>query len=253
MKTKTKKPRLPKAIIDEVDGFVAACETEAFGSEEAAVTAIVHRFKQKDPAALGDHLKRIADEVKSSAAGYKLALGLDLGTSCGYCLSWFKPGAGSNPRAAYSIMGQLDLSTGSYDANAIRIVRLRQFLTAIMPQTVFFEDARYTPSETPNRFNANAIIARAATAMEWFGALKGCVGGWAEEHGVPCQGYPIGTIKKRATGLGNAGKPAVIKGANELFGVDLNPEGFESSGDDNIADAAVCLLLGVEQYAIGMN
>ncbi len=44
----------------------------------------------------------------------------------------------------------------------------------------------------------------------------------------------------------------VIRGVNALYGVDLGPEGYESSGHDNIADAAACLLVGLEQYALGV-
>jgi hypothetical protein len=221
-------------------------------TDDDVVTAFVHRCKQRDPDVLADLLERLETSIVRADAVRRLGLGLDLGTSCGYCLSWFVPGVPYAPAAAYTVMGQLNLESGAYDSGAIRLVRLRQFLGVVRPDILFYEDVRYTPVETPNRFNANAIVARAAKPMEWFGALKGCIGAWAEEHGAPCQGYPIGTIKKRASGAGNAGKPAVIAGVNSLFGVDLDPAGWETSGDDNIADAAACLLLGLEQHALGV-
>lgn len=221
-------------------------------TEDPQVEAIVRRFKHRDPVHFAMELAKFGAAVPPLEDGYRLAMGLDLGSSCGYTLSWFKAGVPYDPRAAFTVMGQLDLSAGQYDSGAIRFVRLRGFLMEAMPHFVCYELVRFTPSEKPTRFNANAIVARAATSMEWFGALKGVVSGWAEEHGVPCQGYGIGAIKKRATNKGNAGKPEVIAGINEIFGVDLDPANFESTGDDNIADSASCLLLGLEEHARGL-
>jgi hypothetical protein len=201
---------------------------------------------QKDPRLFDASWKRNEDP------GLKLALGLDLGSLCGYAFTYFQPGQPYEIGKYTLGIGQWDLSAGNYDSGAIRFVRLRQFLTVTRPDLLLFEEVRYTPVETPNRINVHAIVARSALPTEWFGALKATVGTWCEEHNVPCQGIPIGAIKKRATGLGNANKVAVIDACNSLFGSELDPEGYESSGVDNVADACFCLLLGMEGYSQGV-
>jgi hypothetical protein len=183
----------------------------------------------------------------------RLALGLDLGTTTGYALTYFTPGKPYEPGARTTAFGQWDLSAGPYDSGAIRFVRLRQFLAEARPDIVFFEDVKYVPAETPNLINLTAILGRAAKSIELFGAFKATLACWCEEHDVPCQGLPIGAIKKRATGHGGANKVAMIDACNRLFEAELDPEGYESSGVDNVADACFCMLLGVESYCLGAS
>ena len=179
----------------------------------------------------------------------KLILGLDLGTSCGYSYRFVTKGS-KEPSRVYA--GQLDLSAGPYDSGAIRFIRLRHFLAAIKPDLVAFEDVRYTPPNTGFQ-SVGAILARAAPACEWFGALKATAATWCEAQGIPITGIPIGTIKKRATGKGNANKADIISACNKEFGFDFDVEGYESSGVDNIADAVyVCSILA-EQYGSGLQ
>jgi hypothetical protein len=59
---------------------------------------------------------------------------------------------------------------------------------------------------------------------------------WAELRGVPDEGVPIGTIKRHATGKGNADKDAMIAAARA--------RGF-SPADDNEADAIALLLWAI--------
>lgn len=181
----------------------------------------------------------------------KLILGLDLGTSTGYTFSHFDKD--SNPVGAIFPwhMGQWDLSAGPYDSGAIRFVRLRQFLSTLKPDMVFYEDVKNNPPKISS-FTPAAAIARVATASELIGAFRATVCTWAEEFGIPCTGFGIGTIKKRATGKGNANKEDVIAACNEMFGATLEAEGYESSGVDNIADSSFVLLLGLEQYGRGI-
>lgn len=180
--------------------------------------------------------------------GSKTILGLDLGTSCGYAYCFIDKESTVKPRI---YAGQLDLSAGPYDSGAIRFIKLRHFLAAIKPDLVAFEDVKYTPANTGFQ-SVGAIIARAATACEWFGALKATMATWCEARGIPSTGIPIGTIKKRATGKGNANKVDIITACNKEFGMAFETEGYENSGVDNIADAVyVCSLL-LEQYGDGV-
>lgn len=182
----------------------------------------------------------------------RLVLGLDLGTNCGYTYAFLPPGA--PPTSALVTpwqMGQWDLSAGSYDSGAIRFVKLRHFLAALKPDAVFYEDVKFDPPGI-NKMNQGAVLARVATASEFLGALKATVCTWCEEHGVPCAGFKIGTIKKRATGKGNANKEDVIKACNALFETSLAVEGYENTGTDNVADSAFVCLLGLELYGDGL-
>ena len=97
------------------------------------------------------------------------------------------------------------------------------------------------------------IMARTYTTAELIGGFKAVVSMYAERNGIPCCGLAIGEIKRRATGHGNCGKPDMILACNDYFGVDFSTEGYETSGVDNVADAAWILIRGLEQYAIGVQ
>lgn len=60
---------------------------------------------------------------------------------------------------------------------------------------------------------------------------------WAELRGIPYEGVPVGTIKRFATGKGNANKAAMIEA--------IRQRGF-SPADDNEADALALLLWALD-------
>ena len=64
------------------------------------------------------------------------------------------------------------------------------------------------------------------------GGLLATLTAWCEHHNIPYQGVPVGTIKKHATGKGNAGKTEVMDAMRAL--------GHPVS-DDNEADALALL------------
>ena len=74
-------------------------------------------------------------------------------------------------------------------------------------------------------------------AAHVYGGLMATLTAWAELRGVPYQGVPVGTIKRHATGKGNAPKQAMIDAARA--------RGF-SPADDNEADAIAILLWAIE-------
>jgi hypothetical protein len=180
-----------------------------------------------------------------------LALGLDLGTSTGAAFAFFDP---RDPQLKLEQLwlGQFDLGSAPYESGAIRFVRLRQMLQEINPSIIFYELVRATPPQTPGKMMSPAqILGRAAPAMELIGAYRATVVTYAEEQDIPCVGLGIGEIKKFATGKGNVDKTAMILAANAQYGAELEVEGYEASGTDNIADAVHCLALGLSQYAKG--
>ena len=191
--------------------------------------------------------------VKVPEPKTNLVLGLDLGTNCGYSYAYVKDKELIVPEKLNMHIGQWDLSAGPYDSGALRFVRLRQFLSVLKPDLIAFADVRYTPSEKLTKFNMHAILARAATSCEFFGALKATVSSWAEENGVSCGSFPIGTIKRRATGKGNANKSDMIKACNEMFRTEFDSENYETAGYDNAADSAFVCLLALENYAKGLT
>ena len=99
----------------------------------------------------------------------------------------------------------------------------------------------------------HAILARAATSCEFFGALKSTVCAWAEENGIPSGSFPIGTIKRRATGKGNANKSDMIKACNDMFRTEFDSENYETAGYDNAADSSFVCLLALERYTKGLS
>jgi Holliday junction resolvasome RuvABC endonuclease subunit len=201
------------------------------------------------PAALAEAVR--SDNIARPPA--KLVLGLDLGSTTGYCYAWLAPGVTISPKLISRWhMGQWDLSAGSYDSGAIRFVKLRRFLAAMSPDLVVYEDVKAVFGKHGAGPSVEICFSRGASAGELIGAFKATLATWCEECGVPCTGFPIGAIKKRLTGKGNANKEQMIEAANELFGAQLEVEGYEATGADNVADAAACLLLGLEHYADGL-
>jgi hypothetical protein len=203
----------------------------------------------RDPAALTPLLG-----LKHRPPGAVLGIAFDLGTNCGYACTWFVPGTPWVDDMYPIMAGQLDLSARDYDSGAIRFVRLRAALTVFDPAIVFFEDVVFVGAKASyhGAVTLTAILARAARPIELFGAFKATVGTWCEERAVPCRGFTIQAIKKRATGKGNVNKEAVIAAANEEFGAGLEIEDYEKLGTDNVADALFCLALGLEQYSMGV-
>jgi Holliday junction resolvasome RuvABC endonuclease subunit len=74
-------------------------------------------------------------------------------------------------------------------------------------------------------------------AAHVFGGLLATLTSWAELNGIPYEGVPVGTIKRFATGKGNADKAAVIAA--------VRARGFNPA-DDNEADALAILLWATE-------
>ena len=69
-------------------------------------------------------------------------------------------------------------------------------------------------------------------AAQVYGGFLAHLTAWCEHERVPYQGVPVGTIKRHATGKGNAGKEAVIAA--------MTAKGHRPA-DDNEADALAIL------------
>ena len=51
---------------------------------------------------------------------------------------------------------------------------------------------------------------KGTAAAHTYGAFLGQLAAWCEQRGIAYQGVPVGTIKKHATGKGNAGKAEML-------------------------------------------
>lgn len=115
-------------------------------------------------------------------------LALDLGTKCGW--AW---GKGNAPAAH----GTLDLTPGRFSGGGMRYVRFRRELEDLLQgvSRVAFEEVRRHMG---------------VDAAHVYGGLMAVLTGLCEERGIPYEGVPVGTIKKHATGKGNASKGEMV-------------------------------------------
>ena len=152
-----------------------------------------------------------------SSLSRPILIALDLGTTTGWAL-----------RLADGtiVSGTASFRPGRFEGGGMRFLRFRAWLDEIARchglSAVYFEEVR----------------AHAGTdAAHIFGGFLAHLTAWCEQRAVPYQGVPVGTIKRHATGKGNAGKDAVIAA--------VKARGF-APADDNEADAIAILLWAVD-------
>ena len=145
-------------------------------------------------------------------------LALDLGTTTGWALRGYD---------GLITSGTTSFKSGRYDGGGMRYLRFTGWLTEIDRlsgpiEAIWFEEVRRHAG---------------TDAAHVYGGLMASLTSWGELRGVPYEGVPVGTIKKYATGRGNADKQAMIAAARA--------RGF-SPADDNEADAIAILLWAIE-------
>ena len=144
-------------------------------------------------------------------------LGLDLGLKCGWCLR-HRPGVYDS--------GVWHLKQDRFSGAGMRFMTFRHLLQEVFedfhPHAVVFEEV--------HRHEGTA-------AAHLYGGFMAVVQEECEIRKVPYQGIPVGTIKKLATGKGNANKSAIIKASKERW----PDQHFE---DDNECDARWCAEAG---------
>jgi Holliday junction resolvasome RuvABC endonuclease subunit len=117
-------------------------------------------------------------------------LALDLGTTTGWALS----------TGTVKLSGIWSLKPGRFDGGGMRFVRFKANLDKLHAASpidkVYFEEVRRHAG---------------TDAAHVYGGLMGILTAWCEEKMIPYEGVPVGTIKKHATGKGNADKVQMIK------------------------------------------
>jgi Holliday junction resolvasome RuvABC endonuclease subunit len=111
----------------------------------------------------------------------------------------------------------------------MRYLRFRNWLNEIRGsvgeiQVVYFEEVRRHVS---------------TDSAHVYGGLMATLTAWCEHHNIAYAGVPVGTIKKHATGKGNAGKAEIIAA--------MQQRGHPVT-DDNEADALALLHCALEQH-----
>ena len=147
-------------------------------------------------------------------------LALDLGTRTG----WAHAGADQIVTS-----GVTEFRNDRWQGGGMRFLRFRAWLDEMRRLTGGFDQLVY---EQVRRHAG-------ADAAHVFGGWLAILSVWCEQNGIAYQGVPVGTVKKHATGSGNAGKPAMIAAARA--------RGF-NPGDDNEADALAILHWALETH-----
>jgi Holliday junction resolvasome RuvABC endonuclease subunit len=110
----------------------------------------------------------------------------------------------------------------------MRYLRFRRWLTELKAAADGIDEVHFEEV----RRHAGVDAAHA------YGGFLATLTAWCEHHQIPYSGVPVATIKKHATGRGNADKAAMLDAARRM--------GYEPA-DDNEADALALLSLAVER------
>ncbi|MCM8623159.1 MAG: hypothetical protein NFW16_15840 [Candidatus Accumulibacter sp.] len=146
-------------------------------------------------------------------------LALDLGTTTGWAL---------RSRDSHITSGSESFMPSRFEGGGMRYLRFKRWLTEVKQcadriDAVYFEEVRR---------HAGVDAAHA------YGGFLAHLTAWCEHHQIPYQGVPVGTIKKHATGKGNAAKTEMVAAARA--------SGFDPQ-DDNEADALALLVWAIAQ------
>ena len=144
-------------------------------------------------------------------------LALDLGSTLGWAVR-LADGTITSGTAAFR--------PGRFEGGGMGWLRFRRWLDSMASSagplgSIVFEEVRRHAG---------------TTAAHVYGGFLAHLTAWCEGSGVPYQGVPVGTIKRFATGKGNAPKDVVIAA--------MRARGF-APADDNEADALALLLWAI--------
>jgi crossover junction endodeoxyribonuclease RuvC len=176
----------------------------------------------------------ISDSLLPAAPAEPLAprcvtvLALDLGTTTGWALR------APEGQIAH---GFVSFKSQRFEGGGMRYLRFRRWLTEMKSMTgpqaaltgfgaIYFEEVRRHLG---------------VDAAHVYGGLLATLTAWCEHHQIPYQGVPVGTIKRHATGKGNAGKAEVMDAMRALG---------HPVTDDNEADALSLLHWAIDTQEV---
>ena len=147
-------------------------------------------------------------------------LAIDIGTRSGWAMRY----GSNNGAVAVMYSGTWNLKGSKHEGGGQRFLRFHSLLR------------HYLDSHTVDQV-VYELVARHAgtTAAHIYGGLQAALMVVCDQEGVNYTTLPVATIKKFATGKGNAGKPAMIAAANAKWpGLNLSDD---NDIDHNEADA----------------
>jgi hypothetical protein len=145
---------------------------------------------------------------------YRAVLALDLGTTTGWAL---------RSEHGRITSGTMAFKPSRFEGGGMRYLRFSSWLSEVarhsngLARIVFEEVRRHAGTD----------------AAHIYGGFLAHLAAWCEEWSIAYEGVPVGTIKRFATGKGNADKAAMIAA--------VRARGF-APADDNEADAIALLL-----------
>lgn len=164
----------------------------------------------------------------------KSILSLDLGTTAGWAL---------RSRDGSTVSGSQSFKPQRFEGGGMRYLRFTRWLSEIAVagnSNLFKDDAKRVNDTLLDQIVFEEVRNHAGVdAAHAYGGFMSQLTSFAERHAIPYEGVPVGTIKKHATGRGNAGKPLMIAA---MQGLGYNPV------DDNEADALALLHYAIERY-----
>ena len=149
-------------------------------------------------------------------------LALDLGTTTGWAL---------RDSTGYIASSSECFKPRRFEGGGMRFLRFKRWLNEINQacdgiDCLYFEEVRR---------HAGVDAAHA------YGGFLATLTAWCEQHDIPYQGVPVGTIKKHATGKGNASKEEMV--------ASVRARGHQPA-DDNEADALALLAWAIETQEV---
>lgn len=162
----------------------------------------------------------------------KSILSLDLATTTGWAL---RSSDGS------IVSGSQSFKPQRFEGGGMRYLRFTRWLSevAITGETEEGEVKRVNDTILDQIVFEEVRRHVGVDAAHAYGGFMSHLTSFAERHAIPYEGVPVGTIKKHATGRGNANKLMMITAMQALG---HNPV------DDNEADALALLRWAIERY-----
>ncbi len=147
-------------------------------------------------------------------------LALDLGTTMGWAFA----------HDGIVTSGVVNFKNKRFEGGGMRFLRFERWLIDLLKNAggqidaIYFEEVRRHLG---------------TTAAHLYGGFMAGLQAFCEKNNIPYQGVPVGTIKKHASGKGNATKELMIACAHE--------KGWNVS-DSNEADARHLLDFAIQEY-----
>ncbi len=163
--------------------------------------------------ALSPLRREIARSIDLAPSVRSVILAIDLGTTTGWAL---------RAMDGHLAHGFTNFRPNRFEGGGMRYLRFKRWISEMSQlateiHSVYFEEVRRHAG---------------VDAAHVYGGLLATLTAWCEHHKVPYQGVPVGTIKRHATGKGNASKDEVMQAMRALG---------HPVTDDNEADALALL------------